>query len=78
MANRTAMDPLQVLDNDTFSPIHILPIPSFSPRGQSPLGQSPGGGANPKKNPGSKHIGIAPHSETQLHMDKTTVTGSFR
>ena len=54
VANRTAMDPLQVLDNDTFSPIHILPIPSFSPRGQSPLGQSPGGGATPKKNPGSK------------------------
>ena len=54
VANRTAMDPLQVLDNDTFSPIHILPIPSFYPRGQSPQGQSPGGGATPKKNSGSK------------------------
>ena len=51
VANRTAMDPLQVLDNDTFSPIHVLPIPSFYPRGQSPLGQSPGGGSDPQEEP---------------------------
>ena len=31
VANRTAMDPVQVLDNDKFSAIRNLPIPSLSP-----------------------------------------------
>ena len=58
VANRTAMDPLQVLDNDTFSPIHVLPIPSFYPRGQSPLGQSPGGGSDPQEEPWVQAINV--------------------
>ena len=57
VANRTAMAPLQVLDNDTFTPIHRSSQSLCSHWNEVPLGRSPSG-SGAKKEPWVQAIGV--------------------